>query len=486
MQQDPVTSTPLSRERLTELLGEAEAARVRRSRWQTWAFGVGLTALALGMPLERLWGPMELGQQVAGNGERTAGLVFPAAYALKEAFGLGAEEACFLLAAVCYGLCVPALMGMLRGIGFHHGPAAAGALTALFAPVVWIGSTSPLDFAPGMLGSTLLLWTLFQPRERVRSGYHWRASTTLALAFLLRPENALLFPAVIWAVSIHRGLGRLRGPAAGLTIALTVTFPLFSLFTGDASRAELGWRTLDAVLAGGNGGGADFLRGLAALALGLGASAWGIYVLLLGRRSPEESAAPKWIVPWCLVALAPVVGGTPSYGPMAGFLVPAAAVGIADWLTRIEREDAARRWGVALVLTQVVAVATATLSWRSTDTLSTWRGTVRTVLEPTDVVFGDDPRLLYLARVRWGLESFELDEARTLEETLPGELFGQVRAGDRRLVLVAGPDARLRPPRALSSGALDLRLPVHVLVGGVLEQVAPGEPWPQEPLAPGH
>ena len=126
-------------------------------------------------------------------------------------------------------------------------------------------------------------------------------------------------------------------------------------------------------------------------------------------------------------------------------------------------------------------MSAATLSWRSTDTLSDWRGTVSTVLEPTDVVFVDDPRVLYLARVRWGLESFELDGARTLEEMLPEELFAEVRAGDRRLVLVAGPDARLQPPRTSSSGALDLRLPVHILVSGTLEQVAPGEVWPQEP-----
>lgn len=494
MPYDPVTAEPLSRERLTALLGEAEAARERRGRWQGWLLGAGLAILALGLPQERLWGGMDLARQVAGNGERTAGLVFPLAVALRSLFGLGAEQACFLLAAVTYGLCVPALMGMMRSIGFLHGPSLAAALVAVLSPVAWIGCTTPLDLAPGILGATLLLWTLFRPQERVPSGYHWRASTTLALAFLLRPENALLFPAVVWAVSVHRGLGKLRGPAAGLVIALAVTSPLLGLFTGSPERAELGWRTLDMVLAGRAPSASNLLLGLVAVPLGLGASAWGVYVLLLGRRSPEETPAPKWVVPWCLVVLAPIVGGTPWSGPVGGFLIPAAAVGLADWLTRTAGEERARRRAFALLAIQLVATGLVAVGWRLGDPLREWRATARAALEPDDAVVAADARVLYLTGVRWGLAAHPAPASGAARQDLPAELSADVARGARRLVLVEdAPEPRIggdldpRPPTGgwpATGSVLDEEVEVQVLTAGGMRPVRAGEAWQPLPASP--
>ena len=121
-------------------------------------------------------------------------------------------------------LLVPATLRLLRTIGFEHGVALATTTVCLLTPVLALGATQPGDFAPGALGATLLLTSLFQPRERVKSGYQWRAATLFLLAFLLRPENALLLPAVIWAVT--RQGGQARGALSGTAMALVGTAPV--------------------------------------------------------------------------------------------------------------------------------------------------------------------------------------------------------------------------------------------------------------------
>lgn len=421
---DPVHAAPFVPEQLHELLGDAEAARARRQRAQAWLIGIGLAILALGLPSERLWGDMALVRMTAGNGETSTGILFPLAALLTRLAGTGAEQTCFLLSALAYGLLVPALRRLLVVIGFDHSIAMAATVLAAMTPALLIGASLPLDHAAGALGATLLLTTLFQPRTRVTMGYQWRALTLFFLAFLLRPENVLLLPAVVWAVV--RQAGRARGPLAGITVSVAALFAVSILVTG---RADAFW---DTVLAGREPSWSGLGPWLVFVSLGLGASLFGLYALLLDRRLPEETPAPKWMVPWCLVALAPVAGGSASAGPVAAFLVPAAAVGLADWLTRRGREDLLRRALLVAVCSQLALALGARLAWEISDPMREERATLRRGLEPTDVVLVSDPIKAYLIELRWGLQV-----AASLEELTEGATTALDR-GEARLVVLAG------------------------------------------------
>lgn len=451
---DPTASAPFPREHLTDLLSEAEAARLRRERLQGWLIGIGLAVLALGLPSERLWGDMRLVRMTAGSGEISSGILFPLAALLTRIEGIGPEQACFLLAALAYGLIFPATLRLLRGIGFEHGIAMSATAVAVLTPVLWLGATQPVGFTPGALGATLLLATLFRPRERLRSGYQWRAVTLFFLAFLLAPENVLLLPAVVWAAVRHGG--RARGPVAGLTLALVGVFVVQILISGHAPTF---W---DAVLAGRSPSWSALPLWALYLVAGLGVSGLGLYALLLDRRLPEETPAPVWMVPWCLVALAPVAAGTPAAGPVGGFLVPAAAVGVADWLTRREGEHATRRAAVVSIATQLVLAGAVWVAWDGLDPAREERATLRRLLEPEDVVVTEDPTLRYLCRHRYGLLV-----ASGLED-LPADARERAREGAARIVLWSPPD---------TAGVLHETAPVHVREGDEVERVPAGQVW---------
>jgi len=390
---------------------------------------------------------MALVRMTSGSGEISTGILFPLAKLLTRVEGVGAEQACFLIAALAYGLLVPATLRLLRTIGFEHGLSLGATAAALTTPVLLLGASLPGDFAPGALGATWLLTSLFRPRERVRFGYQWRAVTLYFLACLLRPENALLLPAVVWAVT--RQGGKTRGPLAGVTLALVATFALRILITGNAGAF---W---DTVLSGRQPSWSALPVWAGYLTVGLGAAGFGLYTLLFGRRLPEETPAPVWMVPWCLVALAPMAGGVPGAGPVGAFLVPAAAVGLADWLARREQGSVARRALLTLVAAQVVLASAVRVGWEVRDPGRGPRASLRQVLASTDLVVTRDPTLGYWCSQRWGLE------------TLPSldRLGG---APSARIVLLDTP----APGAVLHEVAT-----VHVLRNGALVRVEARSAW---------
>ena len=400
---DPIENQSYPREELVELVNRAQRAARLRGHLQVWALGLGLALLALGLSSERLWGSMELPRMVAGSGGGLSyGLVFPLATGLRS-FGLDPEQACFLVSALAYGLCLPALVSLLGMIGFQRGVSLWAALATLLSGLAWLGSTQPGDLAPGVLGATLLMLNLFRVGERIPGEYLWRVSLAFILAFFMRPENLLLFPAAAWALIQHRSPHRLGGATGAVVFSMLIAVCLWILLDpgGEESSVQ---HLLDNLLAG-RGGGLDqaphwLLVGVG----GLGVGWLGIHGLLFGRRLPQESPPPSWVVPWCLVALAPVVAGRTDFGPAGGFLLPAAAVGLADWLSRREQSPVGLGMGSVLLLPQALILLGLASAFEQEDPLGEWRPAMRDELQPSDRILSADPQKRYLAAVRWNLE----------------------------------------------------------------------------------
>lgn len=407
---EPGSLDSFPRDEITALVSQAEAGRARREAFQAWALGAGLALVALGLPTERLWGSGRIVSQVAGEGPSAFGLVVPIASALHHLAGFAPERALYLVAAISYGLLLPALRGLLRTIGFPHGLSLAAATAVVLGPGIWTAATLPLGFLPGVLGATLLAESLFRTQQRTKQGYQWRASIFSLLAFLLGPENLLLVPAAAWAVTLHptaKALPRLL-PAFNLVLVLGVA--LVVLMTSPGGSLHKWNALLESLLAGGSMDPASKLRWVLWMPAFLGAAAFGLWALAWGKRAPEESPPPHWVYAWCLVALVPLLGGSLSYGPVAGFLVPMAAVGLADSLMRMEREERVLPIAMTLVIVQLIAAFGTSGYLRWTDPLGEFRGVARASLNPTDHVVAADPDHRYLLRRRWGLSVSAPDE----------------------------------------------------------------------------
>jgi hypothetical protein len=391
------------RETLSSMVSDAAEAEQRRERIQVWALGAGLMVLALGLPLERLWASEAMVAQAAGDGARGYGLVVPLASLLHHALGLSPERAMYLLAAISYGLLLPAVHRLLQAIAFPRGLCLAASLGVLLGPGLWLTATLPMGFLPGVLGATLLANTLFRHKQRTRQGYQWRASSFSLLAFMLGPENLLLIPAVALATSQHpaaKNQPRLM-PAFSLLISMAVGVVVLMGGVGASSGS---WSNLlETLLAGGSMDPAGKLGWLAWMPLYLGLGVLGVGTLLFGRRTAEESPPPSWVVPWCVAGLIPVLGGSLAHGPAAGFLVPMAAIGLADRMLRIQREERLVPLALGFLLIQSLLCAALTVGLTMTDPHTDFRRVTQQSLNPTDLVLSQDPSHSYLLRYRWGV-----------------------------------------------------------------------------------
>ncbi|MCA9002187.1 MAG: hypothetical protein KDB61_09700, partial [Planctomycetes bacterium] len=373
---------------------------------------IGLALIALGLPTERYFGSMgELWKLIGLDGTPRSLLALPV-LATDALLVVGLERSAFLWSALLYGSSVFLLLRLLQTIGFSHRTSLAATLVAILSPVAWLGGTLPINYAAGLLGSTLLCTSLFQRGQTHRHGYLWRAASFLVLAYMLQPECLWLLPATLLAV-IDRGKtkdsGRLN--AFGLAAVFLVCLWAMGNATGD------GWTEPKSTLMGSMDGSSSWYAGLGFWVVGLGAAWLGIVQLCLGSRVEEEAPAPRWVLAWLIVGLVPLMRGGDLEGPAGAFLIPIAAVGVADALTR--RANSVERPKVAALFFagQLLILGGSVWYWSSHRPHGPWFEVARTsLIDPNMRLSTDYDSRAYLARFRLGIYSREEEEGYSTHE----------------------------------------------------------------------
>jgi len=388
---------------VAKLVGQ-EGSGERGAVWPTWLVTLGLFALALGLPTERVLG--ELTHAGATRGLPVLGGLTARLATFAE---LDIERAGYLLAAITWALSLPAMIGLLRTIGFGTLVALSAALVVMLAPAAWIGATLPSAFGAQLLGATLLAWALFAARTS-RIVYLLRALAVFAFAFCLHPAAALLAPALLWAL-----LTQEPAPAPGAwrdewTIGLPVIGTLALVYLAGPMRFGDLFEALSTPAER-----SQFMIWLAWVPVAAGTALLGFYGLFFARRAPEESPPPRWLTLWCVALAVPLFLASPTYALWGAGLLPAAAIDLADWTTRESRPGlAGPRVGVLLGL-QIALTLAAVLYLAATDEYREWRAVAREQLEPTDFVLTFDERREYYLKHRFGLESRDISPAQELD-----------------------------------------------------------------------
>jgi len=332
---DAPPTTRTERRRLLRRLRRIARDMEMRERLTEIAYATAAAALALALPAAA---PYTSGGEAAARldgAERvTQGLLFPVATGFQAVFEMqDGAEVVRLLAGLAFGGAVLATLVCLRGLGFRRSASLPATLVAFASAYAWRGSTSPIDYGLGLLGASLLMFVLCRTEQSMPRGYHWRAILAAGLAYLLHPEAVLLVPAVAVAVAWHPEYRSER--AANMMAVLAVMGMSIAIGLAGGDEMTRLRHLAERALAGAD----DYtprtlLAWVPELALGLGVVLFGVYQLIFAARSADALRAPLWIVPWCVAALAPVVAGAPENAPIAPYLVPAGALGLADWLNR--------------------------------------------------------------------------------------------------------------------------------------------------------
>ncbi len=328
-------------------------------RIQDVGYGLLVAALAMASPSAAPYtGGDEAARRLDGEADvLTQGLLYPLASGLLEVVdGIDGATAVRLLAAVSLGAAFMLTLAFLRGLGFRRTASLPATIAAFATPYSWIGATSPIDYAPGMLGASLLLWSLFRQHQESRRGYQWRAIICFGTAYMLHMELILLVPATAWAVARHPDY-RHEAQVTALSVIAVLAMSISIGLAGPSESLRVD-HLVTRTLAGANGPSpAAWLGWLVAAPIGFGACLFGVYQLILAQRSVGTQRAPVWIVAWSLPFLAPIVAGSPEFQPISPYLIPAGALGLADWLNRQGSSNMEVRLGAGVVLAQAALTA---------------------------------------------------------------------------------------------------------------------------------
>ncbi|MEL6429705.1 MAG: hypothetical protein AAFP22_15580 [Planctomycetota bacterium] len=388
------------REDLLEAVAESDW-RDRPAPWYAWALlALGLVALCLGLPLERVVHVAETETAAGLQGFRA--LSAPLLIAVKrigQGTGIGIEATLFFTSALGAGLAFLLTGAALRAFGFRGRVAIVCALAAALCPLCVVASRLPSAATATAAGSALLLAACaapFDPGARGARGLALRVGLAYLFATSLAIEAVVLaIPA--WFALIRRIEPEHRG------LALPAASPLFVAAAAMAAAPPLppGLELPD-IAFWGRAPETPFpdlaANGLAPwLAAGALVLAW---PLALARES-EEQGAPAWLHVWAALGLG--LGFLTSRA--TALALPALAVFLADALVRRARPDGAGRRALLFAAGQIALCAIVLLRLERTPSpfASHWIPSPTTVL-PTDTVVLDDTGTpdAYLLRRRIG------------------------------------------------------------------------------------
>ena len=304
----------------------------------------------LALPAAQPAGPSDVLERLEGEDVVTQGLLFPDRERAVHAFGAEPEQVlrvspppstdwrCQLRSPSC----AASASGRTSSL-----PAT---LAAFLSPAAWWGATSPTDYGPGVFGAAVLLWSLFRLPESVPRGLQWRDSAArprVHAARRGRPPPA------------GRRLGVSRHPAKPheAPIRLFSVYAVFMLSVAiglsGPSESTLLAHFAERTLAGAEPSLEALIRWPAWWIVGFGATLLGTVRAALrearGRRATGAALART------VVSRRTRTGRrrSPEFGPIGTFLVPAGALGLADWLNRRGERSAEARWGTIVLAAQV-------------------------------------------------------------------------------------------------------------------------------------
>jgi hypothetical protein len=393
-----------------------EDDRTGRPTLAGWLLGAGLAALALAFPQERLIGQFD---------SVTGAFHLALRAGIEQITSLRAEQAGFVLSAICYGACLPVTLSIARRLEFPFAVSLLASLVVLLSPVAWVAGTSPGPAALGLLLGLLLLGFLWQ-RERPVLGL---VLGSWCLAVSCAPVSIWLLPALAWAVTPGGKGDPRRWRATAIVVGVGLAWLAALLLTeSDSGTPGL----LTKAIFGGSGGWGQILAFGAGLLPGLGLAALAAASLFLLRRHESEAPPPRWLLLWCVLPLVvATLGGSPTWQIPYLWILPPALIGALDLLARA---DERRLVPVALgtVAAQLAILLGALLILSSTDPLAPWRENAREALEPGDLVFTTRGDHAYLLRERWGLEVQRVDSNTDSEQRL--EFARKATSEGRRVV----------------------------------------------------
>ncbi len=383
---------------LAQMVGRAQAAEARRHGMQAWALALGLGILCLGVPSPRYFTSLDWLWGVAGSGPAPHGLLAAPILGLDWLTGWSLEPCAYLISACFLVASFFAQASLLKTFGFAPPRILLVTVTAMLAPMVWLGATLPLDYTAALFGATMLARSLFRTQQDHPYGYLWRASSWLTIAFFLSAQNLWLLCPTLWAV-IDRPRDRAQGWLRGIGL-----LSVFGVVLG--VHASMQAEPLASLRRALFGAGLRLEHSLEALTFslaGLGVLLWGLIGLFAGKREPEESPPPIWALVWVAVALGPLLAGGQEVGPTAAWLVPMAAVGLAVRGQRFEAESQAVRQATYALGLQVILTAVLWPLWRENSEQERWTKHAALTLEATDGVISEQRAHAYLAAFRFEL-----------------------------------------------------------------------------------
>lgn len=362
---------------LTQELLEEKARKGERRRWLApWFFGAAYFLFALAFPLLRVIGNFPI---KAEAGESLW-------WRLLE--GSGGEVTGFVLSAITAGFFIPLATNALVATGLPRGPSLTAVVCVSISPLMIHAATLP---GPEALVGLLCLLAFWVAAPFEVGPVRTSAAIAIGLgAAVLDPGALLILPALLTR-HFSRSSTRLSTPMYGWYgvawgVAFVVVIQILEGILMPDVPVSRDSRVLRYAIFPGP--------------IGLGLAFLASFGLFRNYKESLTEDTPTWLRLW-------VIGGIASLllpGASGICLAPVAAFAVADFLSRgVSTSQSA----AALIIAGQLTLGLGSIqNVRSRDPSSGWRLEFRNLVEKGDSLISHNPSHRYLARIRWGFNTY--------------------------------------------------------------------------------